>query len=128
MEFTNPAYSMTLSTVPENKQYSTKFLRHFLFTIDSTLKLIDSQTTEQRVLSAVMVLYNGVNTCWFGWRKYDVENESVEVRNAGKSKMTLEDQKMEMGLENLVPRQYNMARNVNLFGFENPKKMLWGPF
>ena len=114
MEFTNPAYSMTLPTVPENKQYSTRFLRHFLFTIDSTLKLIDSQTTEQRALSAVMVLYNGVNTCWFGWKKYGVKNGSVGVRDPGKSKMSLEDQKMEMKLENLVPRRYNIATNANL--------------
>lgn len=115
MEFTNPAYSMTHPSISDNEQYSTKFLRHILFTIDSTLKFIDSQTTEQRVLSGMMVLYNGVNVYWYGWRKnHNVENGSVEVRRAGKTRMNVEDQEMEMKMQALVPGRYNMEVNANL--------------
>ncbi|TGO27352.1 hypothetical protein BPAE_0043g00250 [Botrytis paeoniae] len=106
---------MTHPTISDNEQYSTKFLRHILFTIDSSLKLIDSQTTEQRVLSGMMVLYNGVNVYWYGWRKeYNVENESVEVREVRKIEMNSEDQNTEMKMEALVPGRYNMGMNANL--------------
>ncbi|KAF5877965.1 uncharacterized protein Bfra_000130 [Botrytis fragariae] len=115
MEFTNPAYSMTRPAISDNEQYSTKFLRHILFTIDSSLKLIDSQTTEQKVLSGMMVLYNGVNVYWYGWRKeYNFENEPVEVRGVRKTWMNVEDQEMEMKMEALVPGRYNMGMNANL--------------
>ncbi|TGO15890.1 hypothetical protein BTUL_0034g00110 [Botrytis tulipae] len=114
MEFTNPAYSSTDPANPDNEQYSTKFLRHILFTIDSTLKFIDSQTPEQRVLSGMMVLYNGVNVYWYGWRKDNVENEPVKVLGLGKTHTNSEDQEMETKMEALLPGRYNMGANANL--------------
>ncbi|KAF7929316.1 uncharacterized protein EAE98_005235 [Botrytis deweyae] len=105
---------MTHPTISDNEQSSTKFLRHILFTIDSSLKFIDSQTPEQRILSGMMVLYNGVNVYWYGWRKHNVENEPVEVRGLGKTLIKVEDQEMEMMMEALVPGRYSMGMNANL--------------
>ncbi|KAF7894608.1 uncharacterized protein EAF01_010058 [Botrytis porri] len=114
MEFTSPTYGTAFPRPPEIEQNSTKFLRHILFTIDSSLKFIDSQAPEQRVLSGLMVVYNGVNAYYYGRRKDNVENGSVEVLEVGKSTMNVEDQEMEMKMEVLVPGRYNMGVNVNL--------------
>ncbi|KAF7949351.1 uncharacterized protein EAE97_002860 [Botrytis byssoidea] len=106
---------MTHPTNSDNEQYSTNFLRHILFTIDSTLKFIDSQTPEQRLLSGMMILYNGAYVYWYGWRKnYNVEKGSVEVQGVEKTRMNVEDQEMEMKMEALVPGRYNMGMNANL--------------